>query len=222
VLAPEETRAGVVLAGGREALTTRAAADATALTPHSGGLQQVLLDTGEAVWLGPAVDRVRFADGWLDLSPDGPAAHAAALHHAILAGDADGVDLAPMVASLRAGAGWVEVAGRLLDAAPSLAALDDAGFVRALAGAALGAAPDADSLALQVGRLAVGAASRAQIAADIALSPASLADLAEETPAGHWVADPFDGASDQPGRPTFEEAPPAPGPTPPAATGWFM
>ncbi|MBD0272711.1 MAG: hypothetical protein ICV73_12375 [Acetobacteraceae bacterium] len=222
VLAPEEIRAGFVLAGGREALTMRAAADATALTPHPSGLQQVLLDTGESVWLGPAVDRLRFADGWLDLSPDGPGAHAAALHRAILAEDADGAELAPLVASLRAGAGWVEVAERLLDAAPSLAALDNAGFVRALAEAAPGAAPDADSLASLVGRLAVGATSRAQVAADIALSPPSLAALAEEAPAGHWVADPFDGASDRPARPTFEETPSVPGPTAPAATGWFM
>ncbi|GAA0596644.1 hypothetical protein GCM10009416_38690 [Craurococcus roseus] len=222
----EAPRAGgfVLAGGGHEGLTTRPAADATAVTPHPGGVHQVLLDTGEAVWTGPAVDRVRFSDGWLDLSADGPAAHAAALHRAILAEDADGADLAPLVASLRAGAGWVEVARTLLASTPSsLAALDDAGFVRALAEAALGgAAPESSTLSLHAERLAAGAASRAQVAVDLALSPEALADLAENAPAGHWVAEPFDAASGQTGRPDFEDAPFAPGIAPPTWAGWFM
>lgn len=218
VLAPGETRAGFVLAGGHEALTTRPAADAAAFTPQPGGLGQVLLDTGEAVWTGPAVDRIRFSDGWLDTSANGPAAQAATLHRAILAGNADGADLAPLVASLRAGAGWVKVAEDLLASAPSLAALDDAGFVRALAGAA----PSAGALSLHAERLGAGAASRAQVAVDIALSPEALADLAVNAPAGHWVAEPFDAASGQPGRPEFEDAPFAPGIAPPTWAGWFM
>jgi len=222
VLAPAENRAGFVLAGPSEALTTRAAGEATAMTPHPGGLRQVLLDSGESVWTGPAVDRVRFSDGWLDLATDGPAAHAAAIHRTLLGEDADGAELAPLVASLRAGAGWAEVAERLLDDAPSLAALDDADFVRALAEAAFEAAPDTDLISMHAGRLAGGAASRAQVAVDIALSPASLAELAADTPAGHWVADPFDAASDGPARPTFDDSTSAAAVPDGAVTGWFM
>ena len=222
-LAAGEDRHGFALAGPRETLTARPAGDAAAVTPHPGALQQVLLDSGEAVWLGPAVERVRFADGWLDLAADGPAAQAAAIHRAVLGADADGVELAPLVASLRAGAGWVEVAEHLLDAAPALAALDDAGFVGALATAALGpAAPDAEALSFFAARLAAGAESRAQVAVDIALSPASLARLAADAPSGHWVADPFDHASVQPSRPAFADPAPAAAAVPATPTGWFM
>ncbi len=222
VLAPGEARADVVLSGPREALTARPAADATTVAPHPGDLRQVLLDDGRSVWLGPSVDRVRFSDGWLDVAADGPAARAAALHRAVSGEDADGAALEPLVASLRAGEGWVEVAIRLLDAAPALAASDDRSFIRAVAEAALGTAPDADALSLHTGRLAGGTASRAQVAVDIALSPMSLRELAADTPSGHWVAEPFDDASDQPARPTFAD--PAPTAIVPASTGtgWFM
>lgn len=226
VLAPGEAprAGGFILSGaGREALTTRPAADATDITSHPQGLHRVLLDTGESVWAGPAVDRLRFADGWLDLAGDGPAARAAALHRAILAENADGADLAPLVASLRAGVGWVEVARSLLASAPALDALDDTGFVRALAQAALGTAPEAAVLSLHAGRLATGAASRAQVAADVALSPEVMARFAEATPNGHWVADPFDDSSGQPGHPGFGAwATPDPPPPLPPWAGWFM
>lgn len=222
VLAAGETRAGFVLAGPREAMTTRPAEQATAATPEPGGLQQILLDAGESVWVGPSVDRIRFSDGWLCPAGDGPAAHAAAIHRAVVGEDADGADLAPLVASLRAGAGWVDAAEHLLDAAPALAALDDAAFVHALAEAALGTAPGAEALSLHAGRLAYGAASRAQVALDIALSPAALARLAADAPAGHWVADAFDDASDRPARPAFEDTAPDPVPAPSTGAAWFM
>jgi len=222
VLASGEDRAGVVLASPREALTTRPVEEAAAVSSRLGGLRELSLENGESVWLGPLVDRVRFSDGWLDLAADGPAAHAAAIHHAVLGRRPDGADLAPLVASLRAGAGWVEVAERLLDAAPSLAALDYTAFLRAIAESALSASPGAEALSLHATRLAGGATSRAQLAVDIALSPASLARLADDTPAGHWVADPLDDAADQPARLAFEEPPPVAAPGPPAAGGWFM
>ena len=149
---------------------------------------------GDEVWLGP-VGRLRFADGWLGPAGEGPAAQAASLHHAVLGEYADGVALAPIAAALRAGAGWTDVAENLLGAAPTLAALDDAGFVRALFHAALGTDPGAEDLSLFTARLAGGGASRAQLVADIALSPAALARLADAAPAGHWVADPFDAAA---------------------------
>lgn len=222
VLAPGETRFGVSLAGPREALTTRPATEATHVASHPGGLQQLLFDTGEAVSLGPELDRIRFSDGSLGAAADGPAAHAAAMHRAILGADADGTDLAPLVASLRAGTGWREVAADLLDAAPTLAALDDAAFVHALAEAALGTAPGAEALALHAARLASANASRAQVAVDIALSPQSITRLAADAPAGHWVAEAFDDAANQPSRPFFEDV------TPPmiipagSGTAWFM
>ena len=222
LLAAGETRAGFALAGSREALTTRPAEQANAITPHPGGARQVVLDNGDEVWLGP-LDRLRFADGWLGPAGEGPAAQAAAVHRAVLGKDADGVALAPIVAELRAGAGWAEVAERLLDAAPALAALDDAGFVSALFRAALGAEPGAGDLSLHTARLADGGASRAQVAADIALSPAPLARLAAAAPqAGHWVADPFDVASGLPARPTFDETPPDASPAPAAGSAWFI
>ena len=195
ILAPGETRAGFTLAGPREAMTTLSAGAANVAATQPDGVRQVVLDSGgEAVWLGP-VDRLRFADGWLGPAGEGPAAEAAAMHRAVLGEDADGIALAPLVAELRAGAGWTEVAENLLDAAPTLAALDDAGFVRALFHAALGTDPGAEDLSLFTARLAGGGASRAQLVADIALSPAALARLADAAPAGHWVADPFDAAA---------------------------
>ena len=220
VLGAGETHFDVALAGPREALTTRPAAEATAVSQHPGGLQHLLLDTGESVWLGPEVERIRFSDGWLDHAANGPSAHAAAMHRAILGEDADGLELAPLVAALSAGAAWVDVAQELLGAAPTLASLDDTGFVRALAEAALGAVPGAATLALHAERLGSGAASRAQVAVDIALSSASLARLADDFPAGHWVADPFDdAAATQPARPSFEDTAPA---ATVGATPWFM
>ena len=219
LLAAGETRAGVVLAGPGEALTTRPAETASVVAPHPGGVLQVVVDGGDEVWLGP-VARLRFADGWLGPAGEGPAAQAASLHHAVFGEYADGVALAPIAAALRAGAGWADVAQALLDAAPTLAALDDAAFVRALFEAALGTdSPGAGDLSLHTARLAGGAA-RAQLVADIALSPAALARLAETAPTGHWVADPFDTAAGVPVRPTLDETPPAT--ALPAAGGWFM
>jgi hypothetical protein len=224
LLAAGETRAGFALAGPREALTTRSAGEVDAVSAHPGGVRQVVLGSGGEVWIGP-VDRLRFADGWLGPAEEGPAARAAALHRAVLGENGDGVALAPIVAELRAGAGWAEVAQQLIDAAPALAALDDAGFVSALARAALGVDPAAEDLSLHAARQDGGSASRAQVAADIALSPAALARLAAEAaPAGHWVADLFDAASGLPARPFLDQTQPsaaAPGP-PPAAPGWFM
>ena len=107
----------------------------------------------------------------------------------------------------------------LLDSAPALAALDDVDFVSELFRAALGTGPGAENLSMHTARLA-GGASRAQLAADIALSPAALARLAETAPEGHWVAEPFDQASGLPIRPTLDET------TTPATVantpGWFM
>ena len=222
VLAAGETRAGFTLAGPCEALATRPAAEAAAAALQPGGLQRVVLDNGESVWLGPDVERVRFSDGWLGAAAEGPAGHAAALHRAILGEDADGAALAPLAASLRAGAGWAAVAADLLDAAPPLAGLGDAAFVAALAEAALGTAPDAASLALHAERLLSGVASRAQVAVDIALSPASLLRLAEDTPTGHWVADPFDAAAGQPARRTFEDTTSTAATEAATGTAWFM
>jgi hypothetical protein len=192
--------------------------EAVVLAPDPAGVRQVVIDGAGEVWLGP-VDRLRFADGWLGPAAEGPAAQAAAMHRAILGEDADGAALAPVVASLRAGAGWVEVAEDLLDSAPALAALDDVDFVSELFRAALGTGPGAENLSMHTARLA-GGASRAQLAADIALSPAALARLAETAPEGHWVAEPFDQASGLPIRPTVDET------TTPATVantpGWFM
>lgn len=219
LLAEGETRAGFALAGPREALTARSVEEASVSAPHPGGVRQVVLDDGGDVWLGP-VDRLRFADGWLGPAGTGPAAEAAALHRAVLGEDADGVALAPIVASLRAGAGWVEAAEGLLEAAPAMAALGDAAFVQALFRSALGEEPGAGDLSLHTARLAGGGASRAQVAADIALSPAALARLADAAPAGHWVAEPFDEASGVPARPTLDGAMPAIASS--AGLGWFM
>jgi hypothetical protein len=218
LLAAGETRADVTLVGPREALTMRPVEEAVVLAPDPAGVRQVVIDGAGEVWLGP-VDRLRFADGWLGPAAEGPAAQAAAMHRAILGEDADGAALAPVVASLRAGAGWVEVAEDLLDSAPALAALDDVDFVSELFRAALGTGPGAENLSMHTARLA-GGASRAQLAADIALSPAALARLAETAPEGHWVAEPFDQASGLPIRPTLDET------TTPATVantpGWFM
>ncbi|MBD0274325.1 MAG: hypothetical protein ICV73_20630, partial [Acetobacteraceae bacterium] len=226
VLAAGETRSGFTLAGQHEALTARDAEQATAATVAPGGVRHVVLDGGGEVWLGPAVERVRFADGWLGLAGEGQAAQAAALHRSVFGEDADGIALAPIVAELRAGAGWAEVAQDLLNAAPALSALDDAHFVSALYRAALGAEPGAGDLSLHTARLAAAGASRSQVAADIALSPAALAKLAADAaPAGgHWVADPFDPASDLPARPAFDEAHAATTPVagPHSAVAWFM
>lgn len=220
-LAAGESRSGFVLAGPQEALTTRPAEQVTAITTQPGDLGQILLDTGESVWTGPAVERVRFVDGWLAPAGEGPAARAAALHRAVVGKDADGIDLAPLVASLRAGAGWADVADHLLNAAPALAALDDAAFVRALGQAALGAAPATEAVALHAGRLVNGATTRAQVVVDLALSPEALARLAADSPAGHWVADPFDEASDQHPRPSFGDAVPASVPWVSTGSLWF-
>lgn len=220
VLAPGETHGGFALAGPHEALTARPSAAAVAINAQPGDTQQVFLGAEGSVWLGPEVDRIRFADGVLDLDPHGTAAQAAALHHAVSGGDADGAGLAPLVASLQAGVGWAAVAGGLLAATPTLAALDDAHFVGAIATAALGPSPDAALLAAYAGRLAAGAESRAQVAVDIALSPASLARTAAAAPSGHWVADPFDDAAHLPLHPAIAEAAPA---AAAAAVGaWFM
>jgi hypothetical protein len=224
-LAEGETRAGFALAGPREALTTRTAGEAAAVTADASGARHVVLDAGGGVWIGPAVDRVRFADGWLGPAAEGPAAQAAAIHRAVLGKDADGTGLAPTVAALRAGAGRTEVAQDLLDGAPTLAALDDAAFVNALFRAALGTDPGPGDLSLHAGRLAGGGASRAQVAVDIALSPAAMARLAADTaPAGHWVSDPFDPGSGLPVRPHFEDPATVAATVPPAAGAvtWFM
>lgn len=220
VLAAGETHAGFTLAGPHEALTLRPSAAAIAINAQPGGTQQVSLGAEGSVWLGPEVHRIRFADGRLDLDTDGAAVQAAALHRTVAGGEADGADLAPLVASLEAGAGWVAAAGTLLAAAPALAALDDARFVGALAAAAFGPSADAGLSAFYAGRLAAGIESRAQVAVDIALSPASLARTAAAAPTGHWIADPFDDAAHLPLHPAIADAAPAAGP---AATGaWFM
>ena len=186
----------------------------------------MVFDDGGEVWLGPGVDRVRFADGWLDLAAEGPAARAAALHRAVSGEHADGVALAPTVAALRAGAGWAEVAEDLLDETPALAVLDDAAFVRALLRSSLGTDPAAADLSLHTGRLASGDASRAQVAVDIALSPAAMARLAADTApaAGHWVADPFDADSGLPVRLALEDTAPVTivAADPSAGATWFM
>jgi hypothetical protein len=226
LLAAGETRAGFELAGPREALTTRSAEEAAAVSAQTGGALRVTLDEGGGeVWLGPAVDRVRFADGWLAPAGEGPAAQAAALHRAVFGEDADGLALALLVAELRGGAGWAEVAADLLDAAPALSALDDTGFVSALHRAALGAEPGDTALSSHAARLSAGAASRAQVVADIALSPAALARVADAAPdVGHWVSDPFDPDAGLPARPAFDGTHPATGTTTGSAVeiGWFM
>ena len=220
LLTAGETRAGVSLAGSGEALTTRPAETASVVASQPGGVLQVVVEGGGEVWLGP-LERLRFADGWLGPASDGPAAEAASLHRAVLGEDANGIDLAPLVASLRAGSAWTEIAEDLLDTAPALAALDNAAFVNALFAAALGEGlPGAADLALHTARLAGGTATRAQLVVDIALSPAALARVAEAAPAGHWVADPFDPASGTPARSSFDDSAPHTGH--PAAGGWFM
>jgi hypothetical protein len=220
LLTAGETRAGVSLAGSGEALTTRPAETASVVASQPGGVLQVVVEGGGEVWLGP-LERLRFADGWLGPASDGPAAEAASLHRAVLGEDANGVDLAPLVASLRAGSAWTEIAEDLLDTAPALAALDNAAFVNALFAAAVGEGlPGAADLVLHTARLAGGTATRAQLVVDIALSPAALARVAEAAPAGHWVADPFDPASGTPARSSFDDSAPHTGH--PAAGGWFM
>lgn len=223
VLAPGETEGGFTLTGRGEALTTRPAEDASGLTAHPGGVQQVVLDGGEDVWLAP-VARIRFADGWLASAEAGPAAEAAALHRAVLGTDADGIALAPLVAALQAGAGWAEVAADLLLAAPALAGLGHADFVHTVTVKATGAGPDAAALALHTARLeGGGTAMRAQVLADIALSPAAMARLAEAAPeAGLWVADAFDDLAGLPARPTFAADAPAAIPAPADGAAWFM
>jgi hypothetical protein len=218
LLSAGETQAGVALTGSGEALTTRPVETASVVAPQPGGVLHVVVEGGEEVWLGP-VDRLRFADGWLGPAGEGPAAEAASLYRVVRGEDADGVDLAPLVASLRAGAGWAEIAEDLLDTAPSLAALDNAAFVNTLFAAALGEEPGVAELSLHTARLA-GGAFRAQLVADIALSPAAMARLAEATPTGHWVADPFDSASGVPARSALDEA--AHVTVHPDAGGWFM
>ena len=136
----------------------------------------------------------------------------------MLGEDANAVDLAPLVASLRAGAAWTEIAENLLNTAPALAALDNAAFVNTLFAATMGEGPPgAAEFALHTARLAGGAVTRAQLAVDIALSPAALARLAEAAPAGHWVADPFDPASGTPAHSSFDNSAPLPATPPPAA-----
>jgi hypothetical protein len=57
--------------------------------------------------------------------------------------------------------------------------------------------------------------------ADIALSPAALARLADSAPVGHWVADPFDAASGLSPRVTLGDAT-AVAAADLSGAGWFM
>ena len=181
----------------------------------------MVVEGGDEVWLGP-VDRLRFADGWLGPAKRRPGgarplrctARCSARTRTASTWRRSWHRSAPAPA-------WTEIAEDLLDTAPALAALDNAAFVNALFAAALGEGPPgAADLALHTARLAGGAATRAQLVVDIALSPAALARLAEAAPAGHWVADPFDPASGTPARSSFDDSAPHTGH--PAAGGWFM
>jgi hypothetical protein len=223
LLAPGETRAGFTQTAPDQVLALHGVQQAAAVNLYGGDIRQVVLQSGEEIWLNP-VQRLQFADGWLDFARDGLAAQAASLHRAVLGEEAAGADLAREVGLLQSGAAWVDLAQSLL-AAAGMGALDDAGFAAALHQAACGREADAAELDLLAGRLASGT-SRAQLAVDIALGAEAMADLAAARPDGLWVFQPFgrDAAATQPdpgGLPGMG------GPTAPDAAaaldmGWFL
>lgn len=190
ILVPGETRVGFTHTGADQVLTLAGAETVAAVNTYGGEVRQVVLAGGGEVWLD-GVRRLQFADGRLDLDPDGAAAQAASLHRALFGHAATGGELALHVAQLEAGMAWVDLA-KVLAEESGLAALGNADYLTALHRAACGADPGAEELALGLGRLASGT-SRAQLAVDIALGATALARLAEENPEGIWIARSFGG-----------------------------
>lgn len=188
VLTPATPQAGIVLGTPSQAVTLHEARAVTAAGSQDDGLRHLLLAEGKEVWM-PAVETLRLADGHLDFAPAGQAVRAAALHAAATGQAADGAALAALVEGNAAGQGWVDLAAGLL---PGLAGLGDTALVAALYHDALHRAPDAEELALQLGRLASGV-SRAQLVADLAGSDAALAAAAD--PGGIWVGQALGGSA---------------------------
>lgn len=187
VMAPGELRGVVALASEDRALVLRDSHALAGLRTEAGGEhRRISLQDGTDTLL-PAVRRIEFADGFLDLDPLGLAARAAALHQALHGGAADGVALGGSLAALRRGASFTDLAADALAGSALAPAADDAAYVVALYHQALGREPDAAELALQAGRLASGT-TRAQLATDIALGGEALTRLAGSRPEGLWVA----------------------------------
>jgi len=184
VMVPGELRGPVALATAERAVVLAEAHAFEALRPQEGEALQLVLHDGTEVLL-PAIERVEFTDGVLELDPQGAAAQAAALHLAMHGTQADGATLGQMVAALQQGSTIADLAAAALD--PTLAAAGDEAFVAGLYRQAMGREADPAELALQLGRLASGT-SRAQLAVDIALDPEALAHLADINPYGFWVA----------------------------------
>ncbi|MBV1797055.1 DUF4214 domain-containing protein [Siccirubricoccus sp. G192] len=221
LLGPGETRAGFTQTAPDQVLALHGVQQAAAVNLCGGEIRQVVLQGGEEIWLGP-VQRLQFADGWLDFAPDGLAARAASLHRAVLGQEATGAELAREVGLLQSGAAWVELAQSLLTGA---GALDDAGFAAALHQAACGRAADAAELELLAGRLASGT-SRAQLAVDVALGAEAMAELAAARPDGLWVFQPFGrdaaAAGPDPGGLPGMGGPAAPDAAAAIEMGWFL
>ena len=184
---PDTPQSGFVQTTPQQVVTLHEARDLAAANAYDGDVRQILLAMGGEVWL-PPVQHLRLADGWVDYDPAGDAVRAAALHVTLTGQAATGADLAHMVGQAQAGLGWVELAATLLPQAAG--SLGDADLVTSLYTAALQRDPDPAELALQTGRLASGV-SRAQIAADLAGSAATLAAHSETE--GVWVSQPLGG-----------------------------
>jgi hypothetical protein len=186
LLQPGETQSGFSLDGDTQAMALREARQVVVDNAYGGGVRQLVLEAGTEVWL-PAVDRLLLADGYVEFTADGVLARAAALQAAMLGAGAGGATLAQQAARAEAGTGWAEIAAAM---APEPGAiLTDADYVGLLFQDMLDRAPTEAELALHAGRLASGL-SRAQLAVDVAMSPASLALQAAENEAGHWAFQP--------------------------------
>ena len=178
-LPPGETRGGFGLVDADTVLALRESRDVARVDALAGGERLVTLAEGTQVVL-PAVERLRFVDGFQDTGAGSTGVQAAALVQALTGHAADARALAGLVARADSGAAWAEIAGGL-----GLPGGSDAAVVAALYQNALGRDPGGAELTTQLARLGAGV-TRAQLAVDLALSAESLARQPED---GVWVAD---------------------------------
>jgi Ca2+-binding RTX toxin-like protein len=139
------------------------------------------------------VETIRFVDGWLDLSAEGPVSSVARVYGAGLGRAPDAIGLGFWTAYLEAGHGLQEIAAGIVastEFAVRYGQPGDRAFVTLLYENVLDRAPDQAGLDFWAGRLASGT-DRATVLTGFSESPEYMADSGFPAPGGLWAADPL-------------------------------
>jgi Domain of unknown function (DUF4214) len=160
---------------------------------YGQGVRDLVLRDGTALWLPSQVQEIHFADGWMDLRPDGAGAEVLALYQTILQREPDPFGYANVVKLLEGGMSFFDLTAAFLQSPEYIARIgnpDDVTFITDLYRDALGRAPDPSGFDFQMARLASGI-SRTQMVDDFIMSQESLTKLAAQHPDGYWIVNPY-------------------------------